>query len=74
MVVWGLIHGDGFHREKWRGGSLRREASERFSSCAQGMEIMKDLFGPEVVRECMALARGGSFEWEHACGRVHSIS
>ena len=48
-MVWGFFVGYSFQREKRRCGRYCCEAVEGFGAVADGVNIVQDRFGPEVV-------------------------
>jgi hypothetical protein len=72
-MVWGFCVGYRFQREEWRGGSQCHEAAEGFGSFAECVDIVQDLFGPEVVGERLSIVWGACFELEHGRGHVHDV-
>ena len=72
--MWGLCVGYGFQREVRRCGHHCREAAEGFGAVVDGVYIVQDRFGPEVVGERLSFAWGASLEWEHGRGHVHGVT
>ncbi len=71
--MWGFYVRNGFHREERCGGCHCREAAEGFGAAADGVGIVQDRFGPEVVGERLSRVWGGCFEWERGRGHVHCV-
>ncbi len=53
---------------------MRRCDGGPFGAVADGVDIVKDRFGPEVVGEGLPFVRGAGFERKHGCGQVHGFS
>jgi hypothetical protein len=72
--MWVFCVGYRFQREDWRGSCTGREAVEVFGAFADGVDIVQDRCGPEVVGERLSLVWGACFELEHGRGQVHCVS
>ncbi len=72
--MWGFCARYRLQREEWRGNRQCREEAEGFiGAFADGVDIVQDRFGPNVVGERLSLVWGACFELEHSRGQVHGV-
>ena len=63
LVVWGFCAGYRFQREEGRGRRHCREAAEGFGAFTDGVNIVQDRFGPEVVGSVCPLFGVPALSW-----------
>jgi hypothetical protein len=73
FVVWRFCVGYKSQREEWRCSRQCCEAAEGFGAFADGVDIVQDRFGPEVVGDRLSPVWGACFELEHGRGHVHGV-
>ena len=73
FVVWRFRVGYSFQREERRCGRHCREKAEGFDAVSDGVDIVQDRFGPDVVGERLFFAWGAGLKREHRLGHVHGV-